>query len=409
MFKEPYKLPVGWQWVKLEGITRVFSGSSAPQDEDYFTDGKYPFVRVSDLSSSVDGYITKTRDAINDKAIKELKLIKAAAGTIVFPKSGAAILTNARAILAIDAYIVSHLAALSPDRSKADKDWLYYYLSTVDMGQYSDNPSYPSLKLARIKNILIPLPPLSEQKRIVARINDLFSRIREAKRLRQEAQQEAERLWQSVLADTFPKPGTKLPNGWQWVKLEDIAQVFSGSSAPQDEDYFTEGKYPFVRVSDLSSSVDGYITKTRDAVNDKAIKELKLIKAAAGTIVFPKSGAAILTNARAILAIDAYIVSHLAALSPDRSKADKDWLYYYLSTVDMGQYSDNPSYPSLKLSRIKNIEIPLPNLIKQREIVAYLKCIHEKVQSMKEAQAQTEAELQRLEQAILDKAFLGEL
>jgi len=392
------KLPLGWKWVKLGETCEIIMGQSPPsitynieRDGIPFFQGKgdfgeiYPTARVW---CKCPLKIARPGDVLIS--------VRAPVGSVNIANDMSCIGRG--------------LAALRPNNS-LDVLWLFYYLRLHEdqISALGKGSTFSAITKTDLDSIFIPLPSLSEQKRILARINDLFSRIREAKRLRHEAQQEAERLWQSVLADTFPKPGTKLPNGWQWVKLEDIAQVFSGSSAPQDEEYFTEGKYPFVRVSDLSSSVDGYITKTRDAVNDKAIKELKLIKAAAGTIVFPKSGAAILTNARAILAIDAYIVSHLAALSPDRSKADKDWLYYYLSTVDMGQYSDNPSYPSLKLSRIKNIEIPLPNLIKQREIVAYLKCIHEKVQSIKEAQMQTEAELQSLEQAILDKAFRGEL
>jgi type I restriction enzyme S subunit len=411
MTEGPYKLPKGWRWVKLEDVCKYDRRTIDPRrfPEQYFClysipaydKGRQPeLLKGSEIGSaklSIDPDDICLFSKLNPRIPRSWILKK---NTI-----------NSKFTLIAS----TEFMPLRVQREILDLEYLGFYLLSnvflvqVCAGATGATGSRKRLKPENVLNALIPLPPIEEQRQIIAWVNEMLTRVREAKRLRQEAQQEAERLWQSVLADTFPKPGTKLPNGWQWVKLEDIAQVFSGSSAPQNEDYFTEGKYPFVRVSDLSSSVDGYITKTRDAVNDKAIKELKLIKAAAGTIVFPKSGAAILTNARAILAIDAYIVSHLAALSPDRSKADKDWLYYYLSTVDMGQYSDNPSYPSLKLSRIKNIEIPLPNLIKQREIVAYLKCIHEKVQSMKEAQAQTEAELQRLEQAILDKAFLGEL
>jgi len=388
MTEGPYKLPKGWRWVRLGDICDIYQPKTITIHEIKLNPGPYPVFGANGII----GYYTKYNH-------EESQVLVTCRGSTC----GTVNLSHPYS------WITGNAMVVKPVIAGLEKIYLFWALRASNLKNIVGGSAQPQITKSILSDVTIPLAPINEQLHILKYIDELISRIREAKRLRQEAQQEAERLWQSVLADTFPKPGTKLPNGWQWVKLEDIAQVFSGSSAPQDEDYFTDGKYPFVRVSDLSSSVDGYITKTRDAINDKAIKELKLIKAAAGAIVFPKSGAAILTNARAILAIDAYIVSHLAALSPDRSKADKNWLYYYLSTVDMGQYSDNPSYPSLKLSRIKNIEIPLPNLIKQREIVAYLKCIHEKVQSMREAQAQTEAELQRLEQAILDKAFRGEL
>ena len=50
-----------------------------------------------------------------------------------------------------------------------------------------------------------------------------MERIREAKRLREEAKQDAERLWQAVHAETFPRPGDELPEDWRWVKLEEVA------------------------------------------------------------------------------------------------------------------------------------------------------------------------------------------
>jgi type I restriction enzyme S subunit len=75
----------------------------------------------------------------------------------------------------------------------------------------------------------------------------------------------------------------------------------------------------------------------------------------------------------------------------------------------MKEFIDNPSYPSLRLSEISKLIIPLPPLEDQRRIVAYFQDVQGKIRALKEAQARTEAELKRLEQAILDKAFRGEL
>jgi len=411
MTQEPYKLPEGWRWVRLGEVTRVFSGSTAPQDKQYFERGTIPFVRVQDLGRyGITTSLTETADKVNERAIRELRLVKASKGTILFPKSGAAILTNSRAILGEDAYIVSHLAAVEPLHDVLETLWAFYWLCTVDMGRYIDNPAYPSLRLSRIKELLIPLPPLEEQRRIVARVEELMSWIREAKRLRQEAKQEAERLWQSVLAQTFPKSKTELPKGWQWVRLGEVANVYAGSPAPQGEQYFREGKWPFVRVQDLGRyGQTTCLKETADYVNEYALQKYRLRLAKAGTILFPKSGAAILTNSRAILGVDAYIVSHLAAVEPLPDRLDTYWAYFWLCTVDMKEFIDNPSYPSLRLSEISKLPIPLPPLEEQRRIVEHLQDVQGKIKALKEAQAQTDAELKRLEQAILDKAFRGEL
>ncbi|GIX08274.1 MAG: hypothetical protein KatS3mg115_2677 [Candidatus Poribacteria bacterium] len=71
----------------------------------------------------------------------------------------------------------------------------------------------------------MPLPPLAEQRRIVARIEELMARVREARRLREQAREDAERLWQSVLADTFPRPSSDLPAGWRWVRLGEVCDT----------------------------------------------------------------------------------------------------------------------------------------------------------------------------------------
>ena len=73
-----------------------------------------------------------------------------------------------------------------------------------------------------LQEACIPLPPLNEQRRIVAKVEMLMEQVREARRLRQKAAEDADRLWQSVLADTFPCPGTDLPPKWRWVRLGDM-------------------------------------------------------------------------------------------------------------------------------------------------------------------------------------------
>ena len=186
--------------------------------------------------------------------------------------------------------------------------------------------------------------------------------------------------------------------------------LFSGSSAPQDKKHFESGKHPFVRVQDLGRyGKTNNLVDIKDYVNDVAIKELKLKKAEKGVILFPKSGAAITTNNRAILGIDAFIVSHLAALKPREEMADNHFVYYWLCLTDMVLHMENPGYPSLKLSTISKICIPLPPLNIQHRIAAELK---EKMAEVEKLRTSIEKQLETINafpQAILGKAFRGEL
>jgi type I restriction enzyme S subunit len=303
------------------------------------------------------------------------------------------------------------LAAIRP-LQLVDAKFVFYALRGLEnrWAQKGKGSTFEAITKSDLQQFLIPLPPLSEQRRIVARLDELMVRIREARRLREEAKRDAERLWQAVLAETFPRPGAELPDGWRWVRLGEVAKVFAGSSAPQGVQYFQGGSFPFVRVQDLGRyGTTTNLVETADLVNETAVKGLRLRKAKAGAILFPKSGGAILTNSRAILGRDAYIVSHLAAVEPDPSTLNNLWAFYWLCTVNMSQFIDNPSYPSLRLSKIKELRIPLPPLSEQHRIVAYLDTVQAKIEALKEAQATTDGELQRLEQAILQKAFRGEL
>ena len=85
------------------------------------------------------------------------------------------------------------------------------------------------------------------------------------------------------------------------------------------------------------------------------------------------------------------------------------YLFYFVQSIDLRTLSQIGPVPSIRQSTIKNLQLPLPPLPEQRRIVAYLDQVQARVTALKKAQESTEAELHRLEQAILDKAFRGEL
>jgi len=256
-------------------------------------------------------------------------------------------------------------------------------------------------------SIQIPLPPLSEQKRIAAKLKEMMNEVDNARLTCEKQLEAAKALPSAYLREVFESPEAR---SWPKKKLGEVCEIFAGSSAPQDKKYFENGNYPFVRVSDLGNyGRTTNLVKVRDYINDLCVMELNMVKVSKNTILFPKSGAAIMTNNRAILGIDAYIVSHLAAVKPKEDMADVFFVYYWLCSTDMVQYMENLGYPSLKLSVISNIQIPLPPLSEQKRIAEYLK---EKITQAEKLKAAIEKELatiNSLPQSILSKAFRGEI
>jgi type I restriction enzyme M protein len=169
---------------------------------------------------------------------------------------------------------------------------------------------------------------------------------------------------------------------FKFVKLSEIAEISSGNPAPQDKKFFKEGIYPFIRTSDVGEIKIGKINKTRDYLNVTGIKKLKLFNK--GTILFPKSGASTLLNHRVIMEIDAYVASHLATIKGKQGKVNDKYLFYFLQKIDSKDIVPDPSYPSLKISAIGDIEIPLPSLEIQNQIVQELESYQKIINNSKE-------------------------
>jgi type I restriction enzyme S subunit len=378
-------LPEEWEVVKLGDVAEVSSGGSAPQGDEYFN-GSKPFVRVSHIDN--EDYTIKRYDLISDKAIQDYRLKLFPKGTIVFPKSGATIYLEKRAMLPIDAYVVSHLCTVLSKREDLSQCFLFYVLRNLKFAKEKAD-GYPTLNISEIKQILIPLPPLPEQRKIAA----VLSAVQEAKEKTEVVINAARDLKKSMMSYLFTYGPVSLPEAenvllketevgmipeeWEVVKLGDVAEVSSGGSAPQGDEYFN-GSKPFVRVSHIDN--EDYTIKRYDLISDKAIQDYRLKLFPKGTIVFPKSGATIYLEKRAMLPIDAYVVSHLCTVLSKREDLSQCFLFYVLRNLKFAKEKAD-GYPTLNISEIKQILIPLPPLPVQQKIASILSAIDQKIEA----------------------------
>lgn len=198
-----------------------------------------------------------------------------------------------------------------------------------------------------------------------------------------------------------------LPEGWEWLPLGELASVSAGNPAPQGDDKFENGIMPFVRVKDMGKlSGKALLKDVSDHVNSLGAKNLNLFRK--GSVLFTKSGASTLLNQRAILGQDSYIVSHIAVAEPNDGILS-EWIYYWMKTIDFAKLAHGANMPSLPLSKIKAISVPVAPPEQQKQIVANIEKLFSHINSGVEALNKAKELLKLYRQSVLKAAFTGQL
>ncbi len=219
-----------------------------------------------------------------------------------------------------------------------------------------------------------------------------MAQVREARRLRQQAKEDAERLWQSTLAETFPRPGAEPPPGWRWVRLGEVCEVWDTLRKPVKKKVRIPGNVPYCGANGVIDYVDGH-THAGEFV----------LLAEDGGFYGPGEPTAYIMSGRF------WANNHVHILRGRPDHLVNQLLYYCLVAYDLRPFLTGATRPKLTQGAMRSIPIPLPPLDEQRRILAHLEAVQEKIKALKEIQATTDAEFQLLEQAILDRAFRGEL
>lgn len=247
----------------------------------------------------------------------------------------------------------------------------------------------------------IPLPPLDEQRRIVAWIEELVAKISEARGLRQQVIKEIEQFYERERAAIF-----KTVNEKDCVPLQSIAILERGrfSHRPRNDPRFFGGNHPWIQIAEIEQA-DKLIKKWSETLNDDGLAISK--KFPKGTVLV---SIAATIGAVGILDFDCCIPDSIVGVTP-RPGTDSEYLYHFLSYVRTHLESIAPqsTQKNINLQILSPLPVPKFPIIEQRRIVDYLDGLQAKVDTLKKLQSQTAVELEALLSSILDKAFRGEL
>lgn len=414
----PYDLPEGWVWCRLGFLGSVRGGKRIPKGKSF---SRFPtehiYIRVTDMKN---GTIIKDDvhyiddevfNLISKYTISQNDLYITIAGTIgacgiVPPEFDKMNLTeNAAKITLFGAEKLYLVNAIS---------------SPLVQGQFlekTNQMAQPKLALERIATTLIPLPPLSEQQRIVAKVDELMVMCGELETAEKELDALEEHLFdylpKSILQaavqgklvpqDKNDEPASELlkriqaekatlikegelkkekplppitedempydlPDGWAWCRLGDIANLRIGKTpARAEEKYWNNGKYPWVSIADMTSGK--HITQTKEKVSAEAFVDVfKEVLVPVGSLLFSFK---LSIGKVSVLDISALTNEAICAITPYGSFFISEYLFKVLPVLNLlVDAKDAIKGKTLNSKSISRIMIPLPPLAEQQRIVA---------------------------------------
>ena len=174
----PFDLPYNWCWCRFSNIVSMTIGKTPARGEQtYWINGKYNWVSISDMVDG--GSISTTKEKVSDLAVKEIF-------SAPISEKGSLLMSfklsiGKTSILDIDAYHNEAIITIRPviDKEYAMRNYLFKVLPLIaNLGESKDAIKGKTLNSKSLANLLIPLPPLQEQQRIIEQVNILSKQLR---------------------------------------------------------------------------------------------------------------------------------------------------------------------------------------------------------------------------------------
>ena len=288
------------------------------------------------------------------------------------------------------------------DNQRHDLQFLYYLLTTLELPTLAKGVK-PGINRNDVYAIKVKVPPLPEQHRIVAILDEAFDGIATAKANAEKNLQNAKALFESHLQSVFTERG----EGWIEASIGNICTLKSGTSVSVSLER-SEGEIPYVKVSDMT-----YPGNEKEIIASSRYLDLEDIGKNAtfptGSTIFPKRGGAILTNKKRLTALPICADLNIMGVIPPSNLLPK-LLYFFFLNVDMRLIGSGSSIPQINNYDIAPLKISFPESLRQQELVVQkLECLADETHSLESIYKQKLTALDELKKSLLHQAFSGEL
>lgn len=402
--EQPYKIPNNWCWTYFKDIFYIENGY-AFKKIDYKKEG-IPLVRISNIEN---GIVNINECIYVNKLEKNEEKYVIEKGDLLIALSGATTGKNGVYYLDEIAYLNQRIGNIKiKNKEKVLNEYRNYYiaLKNEDILNLAYGGAQPNISPKVIEFISIPLPPIKEQQRIVNRIESLFAKLDRAKELIENTLAQFEQNKMAILHRAFTGELTAKwrkennineKNFFNKVKLKNVIKLISGRDVSVSLCNDKSIGIPYILGA--SNIKDNKFFIERWIENPVVVSEkndiLLSVKGTIGKLYLQKEEK--INISRQIMALRAL------------NELNTHYLYYFLlRECERLKFEGNGLIPGISRKDILDLNILLPTLEEQQEIVNILDNLLAKYNKIKNLEQQLE-KIELLKKAILAKVFRGEL
>ena len=420
--EQPYKVPENWVWVRSGHLAKWGSGGTPSRKRLEYYGGDIPWIKTGELN---DGIVSASEETITEEGLQNSSAKIFPKGSIVIAMYGATI--GKLGILGIDAATNQACAVGQAYDFLNSKYMFYYFLARrSDLIVLGKGGAQPNISQTIIKYFPFALPPLNEQKRIVEKVERLFAKIDEAKRLIEEVKESLELRRAAILDKAFKgQLGTNDPN--EMSMLETTNEIKEKDLIPKEEQpYEVPENWVWVKLNSIfeqgkeqvqPTGTENYIGLEHllkgggiaEVGNTEGLKSKKVVFIK-GDVLYGKLRPYL--NKHAYVDFEGVASTDIIVFRSNCLVLNK-LLDMFLGLPYVVQYaienSNGINLPRVSPKIMEKLPFPLPPLNEQKRIADKVDNLLSNLENEQELVLEVEEKLNLLKQSILNKAFRGEL
>ncbi len=352
--------PQGVEYRTLGDVGSVVRGKRFVKDD--MIEAGVPCIHYGEIYTKYGVWASESVSFVSRDRAKTLRF--AQPGDVIMAAAGETVEDIGKSVAWLgDSPIAIHDACYAFSSTMDAKFVSYFFASRLFRDQIRQQISSSKISSVSTQNVAkarIPVPPLAVQHEIV-RVLDQFTQLQtelQAELQARRRQFEYYRRLEMTFDSSVPR-----------VALGEIVEVRSGWGFPNAHQGEATGEYPFYKVSDMNLlGNETVMTRANHYVSTDVAKKLGVRLAPAGTVLFPKIGAAVATNKKRVLSCPSAYDNNVMGLVPGERVTSR-FLYHWMQTFDLSRLAnDSGAVPSIRKSEAEQVQIPLPEIHVQQRI-----------------------------------------